>query len=126
MDFASAMRRALEQTRSGDQAETFKSEGKVLAQNLRVAMPGIIQSFDADAVTAVVQPAIRCVETDRYEVAERGIPFRSLCPHDYGGPESGLFLYGVGKAVNSSLGRNDGNIDFLLSSEFRLQSQSGS
>lgn len=53
-----------EQTRSGDQAETFKSEGKVLAQNLRVAMPGIIQSFDADAVTAVVQPAIRCVETD--------------------------------------------------------------
>ena len=53
-----------EQTRSGDQAETFKSEGKVLAQNLRVAMPGIIQSFDADAVTPVVQPAIRCVETD--------------------------------------------------------------
>lgn len=53
-----------EQTRSGDQAETFKSEGKVLAQNLRVAMPGIIQSFDAAEVTAVVQPAIRCVETD--------------------------------------------------------------
>ena len=53
-----------EQTRSGDQAETFKSEGKVLAKNLRVAMPGIIQSFDAETVTAVVQPAIRCVETD--------------------------------------------------------------
>lgn len=30
-----------EQTRSGDQAETFKSEGKVLAQNLRVAMPAL-------------------------------------------------------------------------------------
>lgn len=53
-----------EQTRSGDQAETFKSEGKVLSQGLRVAMPGIIQSFNAEAVTAVVQPAIRCVETD--------------------------------------------------------------
>lgn len=53
-----------EQTRSGDQAETFKSEGKVLAQNLRVAMPGVIQSFDTETVTAVVQPAIRCVETD--------------------------------------------------------------
>lgn len=53
-----------EQTRSGDQAETLKSEGKVLAQNLRVAMPGIIQSFDVKSVTAVVQPAIRCVETD--------------------------------------------------------------
>lgn len=53
-----------EQTRSGDQAETFKSEGKVLAKNLRVAMPGIIQSFNPDEVTAVVQPAIRCVETD--------------------------------------------------------------
>jgi hypothetical protein len=27
-------------------------------------MPGIIQSFDPDAVTAVVQPAIRYVERD--------------------------------------------------------------
>lgn len=32
-----------EQTRSGDQAETFKSEGKALAEGLRVAMPGIIR-----------------------------------------------------------------------------------
>jgi hypothetical protein len=27
-------------------------------------LPGIVQSFDPDAVTAVVQPAIRSVETD--------------------------------------------------------------
>ena len=31
---------------------------------MRVSMPGIIQSFDPDAVTAVVQPAIKGVELD--------------------------------------------------------------
>lgn len=31
---------------------------------MRVSMPGIIQSFDPDAVTAVVQPAIKGVEQD--------------------------------------------------------------
>lgn len=31
---------------------------------MRVSMPGIIQSFDHDAVTAVVQPAIKGVELD--------------------------------------------------------------
>lgn len=31
---------------------------------MRVAMPGIIQSFDPDAVTAVVQPAIKGAEQD--------------------------------------------------------------
>lgn len=31
---------------------------------MRVSMPGIIQSFDHDAVTAVVQPAIKGVEQD--------------------------------------------------------------
>lgn len=31
---------------------------------MRVSMPGIIQSFDPDAVTAVVQPAIKGLEQD--------------------------------------------------------------
>jgi hypothetical protein len=53
-----------DQTRSGDLAETFKSERETTKNQIRVAMPGIIQSFDADAATAVVQPAIRSVETD--------------------------------------------------------------
>jgi hypothetical protein len=52
-----------DQTRSGDLAETFKSERDTKNQ-IRVALPGIVQSFDPDAVTAVVQPAIRSVETD--------------------------------------------------------------
>lgn len=53
-----------DQTRSGDLAETFKSERETTKNQIRVALPGIIQSFDPDAVTAVVQPAIRYVEWD--------------------------------------------------------------
>lgn len=53
-----------DQTRSGDLAETFKSERETTKNQIRVALPGIIQSFAPDAVTAVVQPAIRSVETD--------------------------------------------------------------
>ncbi|KAB0554614.1 Gp138 family membrane-puncturing spike protein [Pantoea stewartii] len=53
-----------DQTRSGDLAETLKSERETTKNQIRVAMPGIVQSFDSDAITAVVQPAIRSVETD--------------------------------------------------------------
>lgn len=52
------------QTRTGELAETFKSERETTKSQIRVAMPGIIQSFDPEAVTAVIQPAIRYVETD--------------------------------------------------------------
>ncbi|EMP5823336.1 translation initiation factor IF-2 [Klebsiella aerogenes] len=52
------------ETRSGSLDETFESERKVLKEQIRVALPGIIQSFDPDSVTAVVQPAIRYVERD--------------------------------------------------------------
>ncbi|EPG7943976.1 translation initiation factor IF-2 [Enterobacter ludwigii] len=53
-----------DQTRSGELAETFKSERETTKNQIRVALPGIVQSFDPDTVTAVVQPAIRSVETD--------------------------------------------------------------
>ena len=53
-----------DQTRSGDLAETFKSERETTKNQIRVALPGIVQSFDPGSVTAVVQPAIRSVETD--------------------------------------------------------------
>ncbi|MDK6769242.1 translation initiation factor IF-2, partial [Klebsiella aerogenes] len=42
------------QTRSGSLDETFESERKVLKEQIRVALPGIIQSFDPESVTAVV------------------------------------------------------------------------
>ena len=51
-----------DKTRSGALAQVLASERKTLNEQLRVAMPGIIQSFDPDAVTAVVQPAIRYIE----------------------------------------------------------------
>ena len=53
-----------DKTRSGALAEVLASERKNLNEQLRVALPGIIQSFDPDAVTAVVQPAIRYIERD--------------------------------------------------------------
>lgn len=53
-----------DKTRSGALAEVLASERKVLSEQMRVAMPGIIQSFDPDAVTALVQPAIRYIERD--------------------------------------------------------------
>lgn len=52
------------QTRSGSLAEALTSERKTGSEQLRVAMPGIIQSFDPDNITAVIQPAIRAVERD--------------------------------------------------------------
>lgn len=53
-----------DKTRSGALAQVLASERGTLNEQLRVAMPGIIQSFDPDAVTAVVQPAIRYIERD--------------------------------------------------------------
>lgn len=53
-----------DKTRSGALAEVLASERKTTCEQVRVALPGIIQSFDPDAVTAVVQPAIRHVERD--------------------------------------------------------------
>ncbi|MEQ5195390.1 Gp138 family membrane-puncturing spike protein [Klebsiella pasteurii] len=53
-----------DKTRTGALAEVLASERKTLNEQLRVALPGIIQSFDPDTVTAVVQPAIRYIERD--------------------------------------------------------------
>ena len=53
-----------DKTRSGALAEVLASERKTTSEQLRVALPGIIQSFDPDTVTAVVQPAIRYIERD--------------------------------------------------------------
>lgn len=53
-----------DKTRSGALAEVLASERKTINEQLRVALPGIIQSFDPGTVTAVVQPAIRYIERD--------------------------------------------------------------
>lgn len=53
-----------DKTRSGALAEVLASERQTINEQLRVALPGIIQSFDPGAVTAVVQPAIRYIERD--------------------------------------------------------------
>jgi hypothetical protein len=45
--------------RSGSQDELFRRFGEALTTDLRVAMPGIIQSFDAVKQTVIVKPAIR-------------------------------------------------------------------
>ncbi|GKL62101.1 Gp138 family membrane-puncturing spike protein [Klebsiella pneumoniae] len=57
-----------DKTRSGALAEVLASERRTLNEQLRVAMPGIIQSFDPGdddrPPTCVVQPAIRYIERD--------------------------------------------------------------
>ncbi|MCK0552589.1 translation initiation factor IF-2 [Pantoea ananatis] len=52
------------QTRSGELSEVLKTERSVINNQMRVALPGIVQSFDPDTVTVVVQPAIRYIERD--------------------------------------------------------------
>ncbi|TDB62494.1 Gp138 family membrane-puncturing spike protein [Photorhabdus khanii] len=47
------------ESRTGDLSETLKAINHSLSSQLRVAIPGIIQSFNVDAVTCVVQPAIK-------------------------------------------------------------------
>lgn len=47
----------------GDQ-QFMQAIQDAISAGIRVAMPGIIISFDPDAVTAVVQPAIKGYETD--------------------------------------------------------------
>lgn len=55
------------QTRSGDLSETLASEREQIKDQIRVALPGIIQSFDPSTVTAVVQPAIKSVQCNNDE-----------------------------------------------------------
>lgn len=50
--------------RIGDQQQLLKIFSHAISSQLRVAMPGIIQSFDADKVTCEVQPAIKGTLTD--------------------------------------------------------------
>ena len=51
-----------DKTRSGALAQVLASERKTLNEQLRVAMPGIIQSFAPDAITTATkaQRIIRC------------------------------------------------------------------
>jgi phage baseplate assembly protein gpV len=53
------------QTRSGELSEVLKTERDVINSQFRVAMPGIVQSFDPETVTVSVQPAIRYTEKDK-------------------------------------------------------------
>lgn len=57
-----------DKTRSGALAQVLASERKTISEQIRVALPGIIQSFDPGdddrPPTCVVQPAIRYVERD--------------------------------------------------------------
>ncbi|MFV8849835.1 translation initiation factor IF-2, partial [Serratia fonticola] len=45
--------------RQDSQELVYKAVSDAISTGLRVALPGIIQSFDADAVTATIQPAVK-------------------------------------------------------------------
>ncbi|HHE5355697.1 TPA: Gp138 family membrane-puncturing spike protein [Klebsiella pneumoniae] len=48
----------------GSKEQTDAQLAQAIMSAMRVSIPGIIQSFDPDAVTAVIQPAIKGVEHD--------------------------------------------------------------
>lgn len=50
------------QSRSGDLSQLLQTNNETVKDQIRVAIPGIIQSFNSDTVTAVVLPAIKYVE----------------------------------------------------------------
>ncbi|EHF8259118.1 hypothetical protein B8Z58_005064, partial [Enterobacter roggenkampii] len=52
------------QSRNGSFDDVLASERQSINEQIRVALPGIIQSFDPDTVTATVQPSVRSMERD--------------------------------------------------------------
>lgn len=52
-------------TLSGELADTFAANNAALSNDLRVALPGIIQSFNPETVTCEVAPAIKGAKTNR-------------------------------------------------------------
>ncbi|CRL45415.1 hypothetical protein SGGMMB4_03116 [Sodalis glossinidius str. 'morsitans'] len=50
--------------RAGDKQALLEVLRHTILSQLRVALPGIIQSFDAEAITCTVQPAIKGVISD--------------------------------------------------------------
>lgn len=53
------------QSQIGSVQQTTQALAESISSDIRVAMPGIIQSFDEDAVTCVVLPAVKGREADR-------------------------------------------------------------
>jgi hypothetical protein len=52
------------QTRSGDLSEALSTESTKTKEAIRVALPGIIQSFNPATVTAEIQPSIQYTHID--------------------------------------------------------------
>jgi len=62
------------QSQIGGEQQTAQAIAESLATQLRVAMPGIIQSFDPDAVTCTVLPAIRGIIPTQVGVNPSDLP----------------------------------------------------
>lgn len=52
------------QSRNGSFDDVLASERQAINEQIRVALPGIIQSFDPSTVTATVQPSVRYILRD--------------------------------------------------------------
>lgn len=52
------------QSQIGGEQQAIDTITNYIASAIRVSLPGIVQSFDPDSVTCVIQPAIRGYETD--------------------------------------------------------------
>lgn len=52
------------QSRNGSLDDVLASERQTINEQIRVALPGIVQAFDPETVTATIQPSIRYMQRD--------------------------------------------------------------
>ncbi len=53
----------------GSESQTLEAHRNAICDSLHVAIPGIIQSFDPEAVTCIVQPAIVSPQSQAQKIA---------------------------------------------------------
>lgn len=69
------------QSQIGSEQQTAQALVDSISSDIRVAIPGIIQSFDSDTVTAVILPAVKGREADSAgNVTSQGLPLLTDIP----------------------------------------------
>lgn len=97
------------QSRTGDEQQIMEQVQHNVSSQLRVALPGIIQSFDPDMVTAVVQPAIRGFDGEK----SVQLPLLLDVPVVFPGAGDVFLTFPVNPGDECELNFNDRGIDFF-------------
>ncbi|HHA2249928.1 TPA: Gp138 family membrane-puncturing spike protein [Enterobacter ludwigii] len=100
------------QSRTGDEQQIMEQMQRNVLSQLRVALPGIIQSFDPDTVTAVVQPALK----GSYDGKSVPMPLLVDVPVVFPGAGDVFITFPVNLGDECELHFNDRCIDFFWQS----------